>query len=405
MSARSAVFYLSARERPHNRAMMRERRIIGTVVLILSGSVLSLLFWQFSPSAGSRAIHCQQLGWCTRATMGTTAAPSRGTPNAVKRKTHRSTSLVFDDEFNGSIGTKPNPKKWVVRRGCPSSPNWLESCTSGRNAFLDGKGHLVLRVTKGTRGRPYDGAGVDTFAEGTWPPQKVLAEVRPPVRVAARIKFASGAGLWESFWMNSDSGAGARNLEVDVEEFRGLYAGMQTCGTHLLHEFGMVLRTHINLTKDWHTYWVDYRPRSMIFGIDHRTCGGTSLPSIRLGEMIRLTTHVGNRGTWGGIGGPPKRSALPAEMRVDYVRARVLPKKTLGNASPFARRRPLHNGGGASFPRLSGFPCTKGSTPPISIKSPKLSGGRSAHRAFSGRWLRPHPPVCSSSVRSRPSGF
>lgn len=40
--------------------------------------------------------------------------------------------------------------------------------------------------------------------------------------------------------------------------------------------------------------------------------------------MIRLTNQVGPTGSWGGLGGPPPVSAIPAYMLVDYVRVTTL---------------------------------------------------------------------------------
>ena len=65
-------------------------------------------------------------------------------------------------------------------------------------------------------------------------------------------------------------------------------------------------------------YYADH----VVFGFDGTTVGRTLTPAQSQG--IRLSHTVGPTGTWGGLGGPPPASAIPADMLVDYVRVTTL---------------------------------------------------------------------------------
>ncbi len=223
--------------------------------------------------------------------------------------------LVWADEFNG---TTLDTSKWWPTSGCPGSPHDAYTCYTAANCVVR-DGSLAMRVTSGTLGRPYDGCELQTFREASWPPTVVLAEFFAPVRIEARIKFAPGAGLWGAFWFNSNTAA-AQQLELDVQEFRGAVPREDTCHAHGVVEYGAVIDTGQDLSADYHVYWMDFRRSSVSFGVDGIVCGSVALPDYASGELLRLSHMVGPPGTWGGLGGPPPASAIPAEMLVDWVR-------------------------------------------------------------------------------------
>lgn len=234
-------------------------------------------------------------------------------------------TYLFDDEFNGVAGAKPDPTKWITFGNvCPSSTNWAESCIKNANAFQDGAGHLVLRVTNGTQGRAYDGAEIATNNLSGWPVNKVLYEYPAGTRLEARIKFAPGAGLWETFWSVAPESVTHNSLELDDQEWRGALPFNDTCHTHKAVEYGATINQGFDGSSGWHTYWQDYYSDHVVFGVDNLTCGQTSLP-ISPKESPILWNIVGPPGTWGGTGGPPPAADIPADMLVDYVRVSALP--------------------------------------------------------------------------------
>jgi beta-glucanase (GH16 family) len=224
----------------------------------------------------------------------------------------------FRDEFDGAAGSSPDVAKWWVNPWCENDPNLQALCYNPSNAFLDGRGNLVLRVTPGTMGRPYDGAQVDSFQRGSWPPTKVLDSVAPPVHIEARIKLPSGAGLWPSFWPQS---VDPKYVELDIMEARMFHPTVHTVHVHGFLEWDGALDTGLDLSGEFHVYWADYHPDRITFGFDGTTIATAALPSAAPRVGMVLGNAVGVPGTWDGVGGPPPAGVLPADMLVDYVRA------------------------------------------------------------------------------------
>ena len=253
---------------------------------------------------------------CAAVVVAAAVALTGNASGAVTRTTGTDPYL-FDDEFNGT--GLPDPAKWSITSRCSRGYDHQETCFNPANVYRDGHGNLVLAVTRGTMGRAYDGVSIQTFQEGGWPPPQVLVHLAPPVHIEARIKFAGGAGLWGAFWLNSNASS-ASNLELDVQEFRGAVPAQHTCHTHILREWSATIDTGFDGSAAFHTYWVDYYPDHVVFGVDGLRCGQTTIPAAPPG-LIRLWNLVGRPGTWGGLGGRPRASAIPALMIVDYVRA------------------------------------------------------------------------------------
>ena len=229
-------------------------------------------------------------------------------------------TYVFQDEFNGTNGAAPDQTKWAVENRCPTSQNLgTTTCLKGSNVFLDGSGHLVLRVSPGTMGRAYDGARVSTFVDGTWPPKTVFASVAPPVHIEASAKPPRGGGVWPAFWpMGVQSSSGV--LELDIQEMRMAWPTVNTCHVHGPTSFNASIDMGVDLSLGYHTYWADYYPDHVTFGVDGAVCGRASLPRSEAVGM-RFWNVAGDPCCWGGQGGPPPASALPADYMIDYVRA------------------------------------------------------------------------------------
>jgi hypothetical protein len=228
--------------------------------------------------------------------------------------------LLFDDEFSGAAGAPPNPAKWWATPWCSTSPDDTQGCYKPANAFQNGLGSLVLRVSNGTLGRRYDFARINTFKEGGWPPPQVMWSHAPPIRIEVRAKFAPGAELWGGIW--TDGTNSSLPLELDLQEFRGAVPTQDSCHVHGPVEGGTAIDTGVDLSADFHVYWADYYADHATFGVDSLTCKSFSTPP--QAEAIRLSHTVGPPGTWGGLGGPPPASAIPADMLVDYVRVSAL---------------------------------------------------------------------------------
>jgi hypothetical protein len=260
----------------------------------------------------------------TTTTTTTPTTTSTDTTSSTTTETTPSPSLVFDDEFSGTAGARPDPSKWYVFGNvCPHGTNWSYSCLKQSNAFQDGDGHLVLRVTGGTQGRPYDGAEISPSPLNGYPSTNVKYKFPAGSRLEVRAKFAPGVGLWETIWSYAPDSVTQDVLELDMQEWRGNHPTLDDCHTHYSVEYGSEPDTGEDLSADWHTYWMDYYRDHVVFGMDNMTCGQTPL-IVAPAETPILWNMVAPPTTGAGAGGPPQASQIPADMLVDYVRVYAL---------------------------------------------------------------------------------
>ncbi|WP_319454946.1 MULTISPECIES: glycoside hydrolase family 16 protein [unclassified Mycobacterium] len=231
---------------------------------------------------------------------------------------------VFDD-FDGPTGAPPSSKYWTYDLGHPGAAHeelqtYIESTD---NIRLDGLGHLVIQAlqtpTGYTSGRLVTRGKVNMLY-GT---------------IEARIKFPTGQGIWPAFWMlgsNMETVSWPQCGEIDIMELvnsgttyyvtlhgpqgRSDYLGGSGVGAE-----GAIA----DLTTDFHTYWVTWRPDSISIGVDGTTLEQftpTSLPPgaqwVFNDNPMYALLNVAVGGDWAG---PPDESTrFPATMLVDWFR-------------------------------------------------------------------------------------
>jgi beta-glucanase (GH16 family) len=246
-----------------------------------------------------------------------------------------SPQLVWNDEFNGPVGSGPDPSKWVYDLGGGGwGNNELETYTNSRNNSLivsdplatDGKA-LAIRAQYANGG--YTSARINTsmtfsFEYG---------------RLEARARVPAGIGCWPAFWaLGSDiSTVGWPACgEIDVMEWVG-----QTPGTIYgsLHAPGfsggnaetasISLPGGASFSDAYHVFAVDWYPGEIVFSVDGTVYevrlqsdipAGSSWPFSQ-NFFILLNFAVG--GNW--PGSPDSQTVFPQDYRVDYVRVYTLP--------------------------------------------------------------------------------
>jgi hypothetical protein len=134
--------------------------------------------------------------------------------------------------------------------------------------------------------------------------------------VEARIKAAPGQGMWSAFWMLPASYVDA-NGELDVSEILGRAPTVNTMTYHVgAAQTGRDLDTGIDLTKDFHTYGVDWEPDHIAWYIDGVEKFRTT--SSIVAEPMYLIVNLFAGGEWAEA--PDATTPFPATMQVDFVR-------------------------------------------------------------------------------------
>lgn len=214
-------------------------------------------------------------------------------------------NLTWQDEFTGSELDASKWNKlgdWKRRDGF-----WVKE-----DAFLDGKGNLVLRTKKD--GDRYTCGAVNTrgkfeHAFGYF---------------AARCKMPHQPGHWPAFWLMCDGvsalGEDGRNgTEIDIMEMPWrdgtLTVNLHWDGYGKDHKSAGTKFQVPEVMEGWHTFGLFWTPTEYVFYVDgvekwRSAAGGVS----QVPEFLKLTEEIG---TWGG---DIKKASLPDEFLVDYVR-------------------------------------------------------------------------------------
>ena len=246
--------------------------------------------------------------------------------------------LAWFDEFDGPAGGRIDASRWRYDLGdgcqsgnCGWGNNEKEYYTSElENISLDGKGHLAITARRAAAGLTcYYGPCRYTSAKIT---TRDLVAVRPG-RVEARIKLASGQGLWPAFWLLGDnigSVGWPQCGEIDVMENHGSDV---TSISSALHGPGYSGNTPFvrsyqlagtSFADDFHVFAVEWDASHIEYFVD-----GASYHVIQRDDVLRRGNWVFdqsffvilNLAVGGNFDGDPKSDAiLPATMLVDYVR-------------------------------------------------------------------------------------
>ena len=213
--------------------------------------------------------------------------------------------LVWSDEFNG---TKIDETKWEILGDWKRRDGyWVKA-----DAYLDGKGNLVLRTRKDNS--RYTSGAVRTknkfeYNFGYW---------------VCRCKFPKQQGHWPAFWLHTDSvtkigDEGRDGTEIDIMEKPWL----EDKTTHNLHWDGYGKEhkhagknsTIPGLSEGFHTFGLHWKPDEYVFYVDGKQMWRTSAGGVsQVPQFIKLTEEIG---TWGG---DIKKAKLPDYFIVDYVR-------------------------------------------------------------------------------------
>jgi beta-glucanase (GH16 family) len=245
--------------------------------------------------------------------------------------------LIWNDEFDGPVGSSPDPGKWQFNLGGGGWGNqeWQYYTNRPENAALDGEGSLVITA------RQIDQAEASQLSCWYGPCRFTSARLLTAKhfeftygRVEARIKVPFGQGLWPAFWMlgaNISTAGWPDCGEIDIME----NIGREPSTVHgTVHGSGYTGAGGISaafslpdgetFADNYHVFAVEWEPESIRWLLD-----GELYATVDKGQFsadqpwvfdhpffILLNVAVG--GIWPGY--PDETSPFPQEMRVDYVR-------------------------------------------------------------------------------------
>ncbi|MFI0896289.1 discoidin domain-containing protein [Streptomyces sp. NPDC020983] len=259
-------------------------------------------------------------GFDVYGTGGNPTAPPALPPNPGNPE-----RLVWNDEFNGPAGSKPDTGKWTQDTGGGQNGE-LEYYTNGDNTTMDGNGNLVIEARKeNVQGHQYTSGRINTSDHFTF----------TYGHVEARIKVSGTQGLWPAFWMlgsNFKTGTPWPNCgEIDIMEHVGkvpdsVYSTLHAPAYNGGNGYGQPYQiAGSDFANDFHTYAVDWDSSHMTFSVDGHaffTADKATVESTRGPWVydhpfyIILNNAVG--GDWPGA--PDAGTVFPQKMLVDYVR-------------------------------------------------------------------------------------
>jgi len=217
--------------------------------------------------------------------------------------------LIWSDEFDGE---KIDESKWEIF-GAKGDVKRRDGFWVKDDAYLDGKGHLILRTKKD--GDRFTCGAVRTkgkfeHAFGYW---------------VARCKFPTQAGHWPAFWLmcpgvSKVGDNGADGTEIDIMEKPWLEDRI-TINLHW-DGYGKDHKTYGSkfeipgVSQGFHTFGLSWTRTEYVFDVDGNVKWATSPPggTSQVPEYAKFTEEIG---TWAG---DIRKANLPDYFEVDYVR-------------------------------------------------------------------------------------
>ena len=238
--------------------------------------------------------------------------------------------LTWSDEFDGPMGSAPDPSKWVVESGGNGWGNdELEYYTArSKNVHLE-KGNLIIEaikekfITPSGVERSYTSARLKT--EGRF--------AQKYGRFEARIKVPYGRGMWPAFWLLGDdfSSAGWPACgEIDIMEDSGsksstihgsIHGPGYSGGSSLTSSFTF---SNPRAADDFHIFAAEWEPEAVRFYVDGQLYGTKTPADLPAGKRW-VFDHpffvVVNLAVGGNLPGSPEDSTVfPQQLLVDYIR-------------------------------------------------------------------------------------
>jgi len=244
--------------------------------------------------------------------------------------------LVFTDEFDSD---QINAKNWTHDSGFgPNNDGWglwgLQDYTTDSEYSYIKDGKLVLKADF-LGGDPdlrnYKSAKLTSKGKQSWQYGKI----------AARIKFPYGKGIFPAFWMlgdNLDIIDWPKCGEIDIGEMFGGGEGKDDTNMGTIHYYDASLGHHVydsgniklpegeKLANNFHIYTIEWDKNKIVFKFDgqeyHRSIIDTAQKPQRdeFHHKFFLIFNLGVGAYFDVVGHPDETTKFPQYMEVDWVR-------------------------------------------------------------------------------------
>jgi beta-glucanase (GH16 family) len=267
------------------------------------------------------------LSACSRST--TASNPPEQLPGGWK--------LIWNDEFDGPIGSRLDPARWKFNTGGEGWGNqeWEYNTDNPENASLDGNGALVITALQVANP---EANGLDCwYGACLYTSARILTQDHFDFtygRIEARIKIPFGHGIWPAFWMLGTDisttgwpGCG----EIDIMENIGREPGIVHGTVHGPGFYGAggissaySLENSKAFADDFHVYALEWSPDELRWYVDGNL--SATVKKAQFPDTYRwvfdhpffIILNVAVGGGWPGY--PDETSTFPQTMLVDYVR-------------------------------------------------------------------------------------
>lgn len=242
---------------------------------------------------------------------------------------------LFHDEFDGPAGSPPDPAKWVNLDGVYYDK--AASRAKAANAFHDGHGNMILRVTRDPAAPGgFWGAILGSYRYQTgWPPSPVLASWPVPFRYEVKFLLPNVAGAWcGPGWLQNIDHTVAQGLwELDCGETRSTFPTLFGANQHhwTLDATGKEVDS---LSESAHGVAADGRTAWHVMAVE-----ATAVGTMYFLDGVAIASHHGVDGrfgvllhnviatlsSWGsGNAAPTATDPGPWDFKIDYVRVSAL---------------------------------------------------------------------------------
>jgi beta-glucanase (GH16 family) len=217
-------------------------------------------------------------------------------------------NMVWNDEFEG---TTLDLTKWMYR----ADGTVRNLATASKETIsLDGKGNLVMKVTKDASGTYHVG---QVATDGLYQAKYGYFE--------CRAKMNESLGPHVAFWlqcntMGIETNDPAKNgVEIDIFEYHRkkpnlVFHNLHWNGYGTNHLTIGTSTTIANIGTGYHTFGLEWNANQYIFYVDGKETWRTSTAVSQIPEYMILSTELT------GWGGDPSTGTFPDQVMFDYVR-------------------------------------------------------------------------------------